>query len=221
MTTMRSPVYIAALALVLCSPVAQGYLEPTHQLITGAAVSRSVLQTNPAVLQDMGLSLSSTFPNTKGAPGTIPELLSDGADFEDSLLGPPLFNVTLRPLRHFYNPVTGLGLNIPLLPNLDNPLQPTQTSSPDWALARPGAISAQQNSYWNARQSLFDALTKPAEVERQAAFGETFQFLGQVVHHLQDMAQPQHVRNEAHPPTNPSLYERWTNDNRSEERRVG
>src|SRR2546428_10756482 len=201
--TMRSPAYIAALGLALCSPVSQGYKEPTHRIITETAVSRSVLQMSPAALQDMGLSLSSTFPNTKGKVGTIPELLSDGADFEDSLLAPPLFNLTFRQLRHFYNPITGRGLNI-------QGVLPTQMSSPDWALALPGTVSAQERSYGNARQSLFDALTKLTEVERQAAFGETFQFLGQVVHHLQDMAQPQHVRNDGHfVLTNPSLYEQW------------
>jgi hypothetical protein len=206
MTTMRSPAYIAALGLVLCSPVTLAYLEPTHRVITESAFDRSVLQTTPTVLQDMGLSLSSLFPNTKGSPRTTRELLSDGADFEDSLFDfeDSIFP-TFRSLRHFYNPVTGEGLSIPSL------LLPAQTSSPDWALARPGGISFQTRSYWNARQSLFDALTKPTKEERDAAFGKTFQFLGQVVHHLQDMAQPQHVRNDGHfALTNRSRYESWT-----------
>ena len=112
--------------------------------------------------------------------GTHAEVLTPAAvaAFEDDSFP------TIRPLRHFYNPVTGEGLNIPLIP--------TQSSSPDWALALPGAVRGQRFSYWDARQSLLDALTKRTETERKAAFGRTFQTLGQVAHHLQDMAQPQH-----------------------------
>jgi len=91
-------------------------------------------------------------------------------------------------------------------------------SSPDWALAAPGTVSAQEFSYWNARQSLFAALTEPTEVARKAAFGRTFETLGHVVHHLQDMAQPQHVRNDPHcnwfpcglVGSGPSRYETFT-----------
>jgi len=91
-------------------------------------------------------------------------------------------------------------------------------SSPDWALAAPGTVSAQEFSYWNARQSLFAALTEPTEVARKAAFGRTFETLGHVVHHLQDMAQPQHVRNDPHcnwfpcglVGSGPSRYESFT-----------
>lgn len=52
---MRSHAYIVALGLALCSPVTQGYEEPTHQTITEAAVGRSVLQASPGVLQDLEL----------------------------------------------------------------------------------------------------------------------------------------------------------------------
>jgi len=190
----------------------RAYEIPTHRDLTAVAVDRSMLALDPTTLQNLGLNKgvrdqTQQFPNSMGSQGSILDLLQDGADFEDSLFP------TIRVLRHFYNPLTGEGLNIPAFP--------TQMSSPDWALARPGTESAQERSYWNARQSLFDALTKPTEVERQAAFGETFQFLGQVVHHLQDMAQPQHVRNDVHcdwwfpcaafDAHAPSLYESWTN----------
>ena len=48
------------------------------------------------------------------------------------------------------------------------------------------------------RRNFFKALTEPAKVDRDAAWGLTFQTLGHVMHHLQDMAQPQHVRGDAH-----------------------
>jgi hypothetical protein len=208
MTAMHLRTYFTGVGLVFWSLVAQGYKEETHSVLTQAAASRSVLQLNPALLEDMGLYRNSRFPNSRNSSAmTIVELLSDGAEFEDS---------DSRSLRHFYNPLNGQGLNIPILP--------TQMSSPDWALARPRTVSAQEFSYGNARQSLFDALTKATKGEREAAFGRTFQTLGQIAHHLQDMAQPQHVRNDVHcdllvcaviPGTGkPSKYEGWTNSNR-------
>ena len=164
------------LGLVLCSFAAQGYKEATHRVLTEAAASRSVLQLGP-VLRDLGLTLDeSTFPNSRNRPRNIIELLSDGAEFEDSWIRSP---------RHFYNPINGQGLFLFM-------------SSPDWALALPDPAAEQQFSYWNARESFFKALTAPEGFMRKEAFGRMFETLGRVVHHLQDMAQPQHVRNDAH-----------------------
>lgn len=202
---MRLSACLTVLALALCSPMCLAYEELTHQQITEAAFDRSVLQTSPAVLQDLGLSLSSEFPNTSGRTGKIRDLVSDGADFEDSSA------LTIRVLRHFYNPVTGQGLTV----------SPSSfKSSPDWALARPGTDFDQKNSYGDARQYLFDALTGATKEDRDTAFGLMFQTLGNVVHHLQDMAQPQHVRNDVHCESqlcrvipgaySPSRYEAWT-----------
>src|SRR5882724_6280875 len=118
---------IVAVLLVASASAARGYEETTHRTLTQAAVSRSVLQLNPAALADLGLKAADegqTFPNSQNAPKTITELLQDGSDFEDSLFP------TIRVSRHWYDPITGSGLNILVLP--------TQMSSPDWALALPG-----------------------------------------------------------------------------------
>jgi len=207
MTAMHLRTYLTGVGLVFWSLVAHSYKEEAHQTLTQAAVSRSVLQLNPAVLQDLGLKPNSEFPNSNNDSKTIPQLLMDGADFEDSSA------LTIRVLRHFYNPVTGQGLN--------GSSFPTQKSSPDWALARPGTDFDQKNSYGDARQYLFDALTAATKENRDTAFGRMFQTLGHVVHHLQDMAQPQHVRNDVHCDSqlcrvipgaySPSRYEEWTN----------
>src|SRR4029079_3052981 len=84
-----------------------------------------------------------------------------------------------------------------------------------------GSFLTQTNSYRDARNYLYEALTGPTELERRKSFGLMFQTLGQVIHHLQDMAQPQHVRNDAHCDSticqmfdprlySPSQYERYT-----------
>lgn len=202
---------------VLCATAglalrSHAYEIDTHRVLTQAAANRSVLQLDLTQLRDMGLEKSMTdqaqrFPNSKNKLRTIRELLEDGADFED--------NISLQEVRvtkHFYNPLTSAGLRAGVFQQ-----EPT---SPDWALAPRGSNPEQQYSYGDARQYLYDALTKPVQAERERAFGLTFQTLGQVMHHLQDMAQPQHVRNDAHCPSlgcillgvgfAPSLFEVWT-----------
>ncbi len=191
---------------------ARAYEQATHaEVFTRAAVSQSIVQTDPTVLRNLGLDkgVADVFPNSEGRSRTIQELFEDGSRFEDSVFP------TIRPFRHFYNPLNSQGLSTLILP--------IQTSSPDWALAVPDTMPGQEFSYWNARQYLFDALTKPSKTERRNAFGRSFQALGQVMHHLQDMGQPQHVRNDIHCDNlacvfiggyASSLYENWTNQNR-------
>jgi hypothetical protein len=180
----------------------------THYNISRNAFSQSVLSapatlSAPTTLANLGLkplSAKQRFPTTQGANAsaftapdfscqhgdsmTIDLLVACGAMFED-------FPQT-RPLNHFFNP-TNPGnslscLGVPIVAK----------TSPDWALGI-NVPSDQQNSYANAKTYFENALTTPdSQAVRDTAWGATFQSLGQVIHHLQDMAQPQHVRNDAH-----------------------
>src|SRR5207244_253093 len=116
---------------------------------------------------------------------------------------------------HFYNPVDNQPLTVGGVP--------LGHTSPDWALEDRDTYLFQSDSFRSAHQAFLDALTLQASSERDKAFGHTFQALGQVIHHLQDMAQPQHTRNDAHLDLfgefidirlveSPSLYERYTRD---------
>lgn len=174
-------------------------------------------------LKDMGLSFPITskqqlFPTWDGRDRlTIRDLVRYGANFEDT---------DPRALNHFYNPIDGLPLSVLGLTLANN-------TSPAWALEDAGEITgniagAQQFSYKDARGYFYKAFTEPAKDDRDRNWGLTFQSLGQVIHHVQDMAQPQHVRNDAHLDKgsgsvfgfqlnslyNPSAYELYTNDNR-------
>ncbi len=74
---------------------------------------------------------------------------------------------------------------------------------------------------------MFSALTDSSQNFRLKQFGLMFQSLGQVIHHIQDMAQPQHVRDDKHCDAlfpcqipgslfglhNPSHFEKWTFEN--------
>ena len=159
------------------------YEQPTHVKLSEQATKASVLgKLDEKVLISLGLKPSiedpsQVFPNAKNNPRRIIDLVTDGADFEDS---------DSRSINHFYDPVHNVPLSVPLIPTY---------MSPDWALDDKADINGQEFSYKRAKQYLYDALTKGTKDERDKNFGLTFQTLGQVIHHIQDMAQPPHTRN--------------------------
>ena len=81
----------------------------------------------------------------------------------------------------------------------------------DWATVE------QTNAYgWNAAKSnYYIALTSRDEGERQDYFAKTFRSVGQLMHLVEDLASPPHVRNDPHLPINDQidLYEEYTNKN--------
>ena len=165
---------------------AHGYEPTTHSDMSESALRRSALATVLSKLEQLGLKPSiesdgNTFSNSEGlADRSIRQLVRFGADYEDS-------RSPLQATRHFYNPVNGSKL----LPWIGE-------TSPDWALEDRGAKDDQAYSYRLMRRNFFKALTEPTKADRDTAWGLTFQTLGHVMHHLQDMAQPEHVRGDAH-----------------------
>jgi len=123
--------------------------------------------------------------------------------------GGPFFRV----FNHFYDPANGKGLSrfgIPI-----------GAPAPDWALV-PGTtgpvflVANKENHFTiaNAREAMWRALTLKTstggddippsdwtgtkEERRKAYWATVFRALGDVVHLVQDVAQPQHTRNDAH-----------------------
>ena len=218
---LQTTIYAGVLTILLFCPLSvHAYKEPTHMEMSKAAASSSDLS-KIEKLNGIGLVLSmeddkQQFPDSDGNLKSIINLIRQGANFEDT---------DSRALNHFFNPLnnqplTMLGFSI------------FNATSPDWAVEDKGDITsniggAQNFSYKDARQSFYNALTLPTKTDRDKNFGLTFQTLGQIIHHIQDMAQPQHVRNDAHldkhsmeifglqlnPLYNPSFYENYTNDN--------
>jgi hypothetical protein len=147
----------------------------THRDISRTAVQESVLKTDPAILSNLGLKpfndRTQTFPNYQNTPRIIFDLIPEGSVFEDNVP---------RALNHFYNPRTN-GAIAP--PPLGHP-------SPDWALEDHGEFFVpvwQRNSFHDARDCFLSALTADTEEHRSQGWGCTFQSLGQIIHHLQDM----------------------------------
>jgi hypothetical protein len=125
---------------------------------------------------------------------TLAQLIRYGACYEDNVE-----NGAFRVFAHFYNPQAGgVGLSVPGSGT-------AQPASPEWSLTGAGATSGiilatgpNHFSYADARASFYRALTQTRKAERDTNWGLTFQSPGHVIHHLQDMAQPQHVRGDDH-----------------------
>jgi hypothetical protein len=143
------------------------------------------------ILSNLGLQPPETkqqqFPNFNNESRAIIDLIAEGSELEDTIWYP-------RPLNHFFDPINHRGLTVGFL---------IGTESPKWALELNVAnnyfpLTGQDFSFSDARKYFLQALTGQAEQERDKYWGLTFQTLGHVIHHIQDMAQPQHVRNEQH-----------------------
>jgi hypothetical protein len=158
-------------------------------------------------------------------PHTIPGWIIRGAIREDdNVLGTPdgtpagdePGGVFSRVYGHFFDPQNDRGLTV-------SPLSPFGARAPDWALRQSATVSNRLNHYNvpAAREAMWRALTlqaypatassygplKPSNwadtplakaTLREAYWGTTFRALGDVLHLIQDMAQPQHTRNDAH-----------------------
>jgi hypothetical protein len=124
-------------------------------------------------------------------------------------------------LNHFYDPIFDRRLETPGLTLLDGDVH----KNPDWAVgsfdsfADPNRPEPQRKNHFtvfDAREAMFRALTlltyngtgypeiaagrdiATRQQWRQAYWATTFRALGNVLHLNQDMAQPQHTRNEPH-----------------------
>lgn len=204
---MMRPLRYAVLVCVVHSSGAAAYEVATHEKLSNVAARSSVLA-DPAVLERVGfardMSVSDRFLVMNGQRASIAEVIQLGARLEDE---------GNRPVNHFFNPLSGSGLAIG-----------GGEASPDWALG----VIEQEFSYANAKQYFYNALTGTSRVTRDDGWLRTFRAIGHVIHHLQDMAQPQHARNDMHCNDwkclglavvtkvsdfyHPSRYERWAKD---------
>ncbi|HYH96399.1 hypothetical protein [Hyalangium sp.] len=183
----------------------------THPDLTRAAVDKSMASPNAGLMKDLGLASwvgNRRFPFYLGR-GAPSYLIAEGVRLEDA---------DFRVFNHFYDPVHGRPLTA--FGRVWGKI------SPAWALEDrlfdEEEIPEQDFSFRDARRSMYQALTTPGSQEqRDQYWADTFLKLGHVIHHIQDMAQPQHVRNDQHveawylgPLQNPSLYERYTKESR-------
>jgi hypothetical protein len=176
-----------------------------HEAVLGSRLARDDVLREAAQLPDPN-DAGRTLPGKQGMIATARALVMQGAQLED------LDPTVRRVVNHFFDPI-----------HPDFRIAPGACLSPDFAMgdcqpAPAFVYGTQEDSYAHARQSFFDALTAETQGERDDRLGRTFVTLGQVVHHIQDMAQPQHTRNDRHGggPFNllgaPSLYEHMVDE---------
>ncbi len=121
-----------------------------------------------------------------------------------------------RVFSHFYDPINNIPLTVGgIHPGsvFGDPNEP----APGWAIGTqnifstpilPDANRRNHFTVFDAREAMYRALTGQdaqgnkfvavSQTERNKYWATTFRALGDVVHLLQDMAQPQHTRNEVH-----------------------
>ena len=177
---------IFVVSLLLTATVSVAYVESTHDRITIAGANQSILVTNPDLLRSLGLRPDINAPIFPGASSSILQLLRTGVVAEDQ---------GGRSIHHFFDPTRENAPNNGALVLF--PITPFTLSSPSWAL-EDRRILNNDFSFRSARQYFHNALTNPTDSGRNLSFVRTFESLGHIVHHLQDMAQPQHVRNDDH-----------------------
>lgn len=157
---------------------------------------------------------------------TVKGWLMRGTIREDDIISPfgdtPLDGDFVRVLNHFFDPLNNRRLTVGVPLGLH--------SAPSWAMGSadiftqpntPEAGRRNHFSIFDAREAMYRALTGRNSLgqiradkkdERDKYWATTFRALGDVLHLNQDMAQPQHTRNDAHPPLggHTSVYEEYT-----------
>lgn len=106
---------------------------------------------------------------------TAGQIIANGGSFEDE---------TPRYFRHFHDGIENYGL------------WNYYDSALNWAQK---GVGGQGYSWNDARHYYYAALTSTTTDQRNANFARSFRSVGQVMHLVEDMAVPEHTRNDAHP----------------------
>jgi hypothetical protein len=200
---MRTPLpgFIAAIfsgALLAIPAQTTAYEAQTHQRLSRAAYDLSGIAST--IQQIYGISPVRKFKgrllSSVVDPHTAQDWVTIGGSHEDA--------PGWRTVNHFYDPISKLGLHAV-----------GGAPAPDWALEDVGDMDGQLYSLKDARNAFYQGLTESDPGRRERELGHTFYSLGHVIHLLQDMAQPQHTRNDLHPPHTPlqSWTERYVEQN--------
>jgi hypothetical protein len=195
---------IISIAIFLGNTAVHAYDDRvTHPALTEKAISVSSLDTH--LKQFLSPQFASGITTTLNGAQVV-KLLTEGSQDEDALI--------CRRSTHFHNPLMAwdkAGMNEVLMnpwcPSYQQPGSFGKYSALVWATgyetrngpinSNRGAGDAKQQMGWDYARSYFHAaLTSPTSFARDDYFARTFQAVGQVLHLLQDMAVPAHVRND-------------------------
>jgi hypothetical protein len=171
------------LACILSGSVL-AYELATHEALSDEAFRRARIG---ARLPSYGLGDTTKLPGRRSPvllpPRPAAEWVAAGGKDEDSPVD--------RVVHHFYDPHHDQGLTLPGGLVLGN-------RAPDWALEDRYEFVGQNHSYRDARQAFHAGLTLTGKASRDRELGHTFYALGHVIHLVQDLAAPEHARNDQH-----------------------
>ena len=169
-----------------------------HMLISDKAVDYSIaLQ---PYLSASGLTVESVLTDVNSS-NSIRNWIIYGARDEDDTISTNF----ARYRHHFFDVQNGgAGYSYGVL---------SGEPSVDWGLEDLRSFGSQQYSLKSARKYFYEALTVANKDNREMFLARTFYTLGHVIHLVQDLSQPQHVRNDSHGGGifgTRSRYEHWT-----------
>jgi hypothetical protein len=187
--------------------IAHAFELDTHEQLSAQAFRSSDLN-GTYLEQELGFARETVLSGPRGDRLAPARWVALGSRDEDELFSFPPFRV----VHHFYDPVYDRPLSLPRLGGLFY-------RAPDWALEDPVTIFGQSFSWRDARQYFRDALSAELPATREREMARTFLTLGHVIHLIQDMAVPEHTRNDWHagllpplfPAGTPSIFERHIN----------
>jgi hypothetical protein len=184
---------LVAVQLIAAHPL-YAYVQPVHRRMTERAFTRVL----PELERRVGIR-----PSDRIKGETPAAIVSQGAHDEDRLFP------DARSLHHFFNPVDLSPLTIPY----NFICTPVGFRADYWAID-----GAPLNGYSVTRAKGFyeESLLGPNRGTRESAQHELLLALGHMVHLIQDMAQPEHTRNDQHLPGSAigqdsaaSIWENW------------
>ena len=195
--------FFCAASLCACIQNVRAYEIHTHGDMSIVAANKA--QNLGNTLFNLGFSGSTDKLKLDGDTKSIEGWIEEGAIREDDTWTESF----ARYKHHFYDPTTGRGFGGILW--RDSGIV-SGMPAPDWAIDK-GEADGQLYSFKQARLYFYDGLTQSTKAERESKLATMFRTLGDVVHIVQDMAQPQHTRNDGHGFPK-SYYEVYTDDNR-------
>lgn len=198
-------IFLMLVVFLLYARTVFSYEAAVHPLITQEAVIKSKLMQTNYLEEQLGFGWNKLFNGL-----TVKEWIERGSFLEDN---PSLVDGEdkwIRAPRHFYDPTRSPGRFTDLTWIEAQFCGPDgqYTSALEWAWDR-SLPDADPYSWTDAQNYYYLALTSPSKEVRDQNFANTFKAIGQVLHLLQDMAVPAHVRNDNHlyiPPFERTLY---------------
>ena len=186
---------IFASILFLISTAAHSYNKLTHRTINENIVAnQATLPNMKGCLQSLGYTNVNQIVNSD----RIVNWFKYAGEQEDSPF--------LRSVNHFHEPISNHGFSGNWGIGLAN-----DDSAAFWAQLAPERQSPGGAYSWqDARKYFYSALTATDQVTREMQLAQSFRAVGQVMHLVQDMSVPEHVRDTSH--ITKRTYEDWVED---------